>query len=91
MNLSIDLLYDETRLRPIMQVSQRFGEGRRFTLRYAIAEQSAVPSWLIQDVLATFSQALVDALRHQFGIQEELELRLSTSDSQGPEGLSPGS
>jgi hypothetical protein len=77
-NLSIDLLYDETKMRPILQVSQTFGNSRRFTLRYAISPASAMPSWLLEDTTATFLVALADMVRHQFGIQEELELRLST-------------
>jgi hypothetical protein len=91
MNLSLDLLYDETLLRPILQVSQSFGQGPRFTMRYAISKSSSVPSWLIEDVMATFGNAVVDAIRHQFGVQEELELRSSTSDSQTSDGLSPSS
>jgi hypothetical protein len=79
--LSIGLLYDELKCRPIMQVAQSFGRGPRCTLRYAISPTVSVPSWLIQDVTATFLQALVDLLRHQFGIQEELELSRSPGSS----------
>jgi|SRR5216684_4249452 len=80
-NLSLDLVYDEASMRPILQVSQVFGNSRRFTLRYAIAPSASVPYRLMMDVLATFEQAAIDAVRHQFGLQEELELRERTASS----------
>jgi hypothetical protein len=90
-NLSIDVLYDDASHRPILQVSQAFGNGRRFTLRYAISPTASVPFQLLVDVLATFDQAVIDAVRHQVGLQEELELRDHTGSSTESGRVSPSS
>jgi len=81
-SLTVSLLFCEEVARPILQISQAHGEDQSSTLRYAMSPGVAVPESLIEDLGGTFLQALVNAVRFTFGIQEELELTLPTGSSQ---------
>jgi hypothetical protein len=73
-SLSIVLRDNDVENRPAFEVVQQFESGHKSTLRHSISPGVAVPSWLIQDVLATFHLALLNAVRYRYGVQEELEL-----------------